>query len=75
MPSVTDFDPKGTISEVRVHAGVYLDILHADRSPITVTPEMHRWISKLTRLQILHEEIFDHYGKRKGNFVQIKCFK
>ena len=33
MLSVTDFDPKGTISEVRVHAGLYLDILDADRSP------------------------------------------
>ena len=31
--SVTDFDPKGTISEVRVHARLYLDILDADRSP------------------------------------------
>ena len=33
--SVTDFDPKGTISEVRVHVGLYLDILDADRSPNT----------------------------------------
>ena len=33
MFSVMDFDPKGTISEVRVHAGLYLDILDADRSP------------------------------------------
>ena len=30
MLSVTDFDPKGTISEVRVHAGPYLDILVDD---------------------------------------------
>ena len=36
MLSVTDFDPKGTISEVRVHAGLYLDILDADQSPNTV---------------------------------------
>ena len=36
MLSVTDFDPKGTISEVRVHAGLYLDILEADRSPNAV---------------------------------------
>ena len=36
MLSVTDFDPKGTISEVRVHAGLYLDILDADRSPNAV---------------------------------------
>ena len=37
MPSVTDFDPKGTISEFRVHAGLYLDLLHADRSPNAVS--------------------------------------
>ena len=36
MLSVTDFDPKGTISEVRVHAGLYLDILDADQSPNAV---------------------------------------
>ena len=33
--SVTDFDPKGTISKVRVSAGLYLDILDAGRSPNT----------------------------------------
>ena len=33
MLSVTDFDQKGTISEVRVHAGLCLDILDADQSP------------------------------------------
>ena len=37
MLSVTDFDPKGTISEVRLHGGLYLDILDADRSPNAVT--------------------------------------
>ena len=37
MLSVTDFDPKLTIFEVRVHAGLYLDILDADRSPNAVT--------------------------------------
>ena len=36
MLCVTDFDPKGTISEVRVHAGLHLDILDADRSPNAV---------------------------------------
>ena len=37
MLSVTGhFDPKGTISEVRVHGGLYLDILDADRSPNAV---------------------------------------
>ena len=36
MLSLTGFDPKGTISEVKVHAGLYLDILDADRSPNAV---------------------------------------
>ena len=36
MLSVTDFDQKGTISEVRVHAGLYWEILDADRSPNAV---------------------------------------
>ena len=36
MLSVTHFNPKGTISDVRVHAGLYLDILDADRSPNAV---------------------------------------
>ena len=36
MLSVTDFGPKGTISEVRVQAGLYLGILDADRSPNAV---------------------------------------
>ena len=34
--SVTDFDQKGAIFEERVHAGLYFDILHADRSPNAV---------------------------------------
>ena len=33
MLSVKDFDLNGTISEVRVHAGLYLDIPDAGRSP------------------------------------------
>ena len=37
MLSVTDFDPKGIISGVRVQAGVYLDMLDADRSPNAVS--------------------------------------
>ena len=36
MLGVTDFDPKGIISEVRVHAGLDLDIQDADRSPNAV---------------------------------------
>ena len=37
MLSVTDFDPKGIISGVRVHARLYLDMLDADRSPNAVS--------------------------------------
>ena len=50
MLSVTDFVPKGIISGVRVQAGLYLDMLDADRSPnmqSAFLPELHRWISKL----------------------------
>ena len=36
MLSVTDFDPKGIISGVRIQAGLYLDMLDADRSPNAV---------------------------------------
>ena len=36
MLSVTYFDPKGTISEVRVHAGANLDMLVPGRSPNAV---------------------------------------
>ena len=34
MLGVTDFDPTGTISKIRVHASLYLDIMDSDRSPI-----------------------------------------
>ena len=37
MLSVTDFDPKGIISGVRVQAGLYLEMLVADRSPNAVS--------------------------------------
>ena len=37
MLSVTDFDPKGIISGVRVQAGLYLDMLDVDRSPNAVS--------------------------------------
>ena len=35
--SVTDFDRKGIISGVKVQAGLYLDMLDADRSPNAVS--------------------------------------
>ena len=37
MHSTTDSDTKGTISGVRVQAGLYLDMLDADRSPNAVS--------------------------------------
>ena len=37
MLSVTDLVPKGIISGVRVQAGLYLDMLDADRSPNAVS--------------------------------------
>ena len=37
MLSVTDFVPKGIISGVRVQAGLYLNMLDADRSPTAVS--------------------------------------
>ena len=55
MLSVTDFDPKGIISGVRVQAGLHLDMLDADRSPnmqSAFLPELHRWISKLPALHL-----------------------
>ena len=63
MLSVTDFDPKGTISEVRVHAGLYLDILDADQSPNAVrvhagTTQVDFEVDRARHLQILHQEIF-----------------
>ena len=43
--SVTDFDRKGIISGVRVQAGLYLDMLDADRSPNAVS--VHAGISQV----------------------------
>ena len=50
MLSVTDFVRKGIISGVRVQAGLHLDMLDVDRSPIMQSaflPELHRWTSNL----------------------------
>ena len=70
---VTDFDPKGIISGVRVHAGLYLDMLDADRSPNAVS--VHAGTSQVdfevdcppparsTRRS------FDHHGEGNGNFL------
>ena len=61
--SVTDFDPKGNISEVRGHAGLYLDILDADPSPNAVrvhagAPQVDFDVDRPRHLQILDQEIF-----------------
>ena len=73
MLSVTDFVPKGIISGFRVQAGLYLDMLDADRSPNAVSG--HAGTSQVdfkvdcppparsTRRS------FDHHGKGNGNFV------
>ena len=45
MRSVTDFVPKGIISGVRVQAGLYLDMLDADRLPNAVS--VHAGISQV----------------------------
>ena len=37
MLCITDFDPKGIISGVRVQAGLYFDMVDADRSPNAVS--------------------------------------
>ena len=73
MLSVTDFVPKGIISGVRVQAGLYLDMLDADRSPNAVS--VHAGTSQV-ELEV-HcppaacptRRSFDHHGKGNGNFV------
>ena len=74
MLSITDFNPKETIYEVRVHGGLYLDILDADRSSNAVrvhaeTAQVDFKVDRPRHLQFLHQEIFDHHGKGNGNFV------
>ena len=49
----TDFDPKGTISEVRPHAGPHLEVLDADQSPNADSPRSSR-----NRLIIKVKEMF-----------------
>ena len=73
MLTVKDFVPKGIISGVRVQAGLYFDMLDADRSPNAFG--VHSGTSQVdfevdcppparsTRGS------FDHHGKENGNFV------
>ena len=48
MPSITDFDPKGTISEVRVHGDANFE--HAGRRSIA-------------KYRLSTKGSFDHHGK------------
>ena len=75
MLSVTDFDPKVTIAEVRLHVALYLDILDADRSPNAVRDhagttqvdfEVYRSASTC---RFSTRRSFDHHSKGNGNFV------
>ena len=75
MLSVTDFVPKGIISGVRVQAGLYLDMLDADRSPNAVS--VHAGTSQVDFEVDCPPPVtvrstrrsFDHHGKGNGNFV------
>ena len=75
MISVTDFVPKGIISGVRVQAGLYLDMLDADRSPNAVsvpagTSQVDFEVDCPPPAACLStRRSFDHHGKGNGNFV------
>ena len=74
MLSVTDFVPKGIISVVRVQAGLYLDIVDADRSPNAAsavnagTSEVDFEVDCPPPTRSTRRS-FDHHGKGNGNFV------
>ena len=79
MVSVTDLSQKESFPGVRVQAGLYLDMLVADRSPNAVS--VHAGTSQVdfevdcppparsTRRS------FDHHGKGNGNFVSKRVSK
>ena len=73
MLSVTDFDPKGIISGVRVQASLHLDMLDADQSPNAVS--VHAGTSQVDfevdfppPAYLSTRKSFDYHGKRNGNF-------
>ena len=73
MLSVTDSVPKGIISGVRVQAGLYLDMLDADRSPNAVsvpagTSQVDFEVDCPPPPRSIRRS-FDHHGKGNGNFV------
>ena len=75
MLSVTDFVSKGIFSGVRVQAGLYLDMLDADRSPNAVS--VHAGTSQVDfevdcpppATCLSTRRSFDHHGKGNSNFV------
>ena len=79
--SVTDFVPKGIISGVRVQAGLYLDMLDADRSPNAVsvpagTSQVDVEVDCPPPAACLStRRSFDHHGKGNGNFVSKRVSK
>ena len=81
MLSVTDFVPKGIISGVRVQAGLYLDMLDADRSPNAVrdpagTSQVDFEVDCPSPAACLStRRSLDHHGKGNGNFVSKRVSK
>ena len=74
MLSVTDFDPEGIISGVRVQAGLYLDMLDADGLPNAVcvhagTSQVDFEVDCPPPACLSTRRSFDHHGKGNGNFV------
>ena len=79
MLSVSDFDPKGTISEVRVHAGGkfghtgLLSIGKCSQSSRRKdTGGFRSWPTATCRFSTRRS--FDHHGKENSNSVK-KCFE
>ena len=74
MLSVTDFNLEGAISEVRVLAGLYLDILDADQSPNAV--RVHAGTTEVNfevdcpppACRFSTRRYFDHHGRRNSNY-------
>ena len=79
MLSVTGFDSNGIIPGVRVQAGLYLDMVDADRSPNAVS--VHAGTSQVD-FEVDYpppacwstRRSFDHHGKGNGKFV-LKSFE
>ena len=58
MLSVTDFVPKGIMSGVRVQAGLYLDMLDAERSPKYFPTTFQEQVSFF---ELSEKALFFHY--------------